>query len=101
MPPALQPWTLVEKVVCWEVWQADMSRVILRIEKPVRLDEQPGVGVEAHIIAVAPVAVRLLAELVSVMKHDALLMIDPELIEIFEPAVKLLASIPGERVHAS
>lgn len=58
--PEIQPWVLLERVVCWEIWQGDMSRVVLRIDKPHRLDEQPQVEMEARLIAGAP---KLLAAL--------------------------------------
>lgn len=86
------PWTLIEKVVCWEIWQADMMRVVLRIDKPHRLDEQARVAEEAKLIANAPDMERLLGKLVTVVKGDALLMYDHQVGQLVDDAERLLGT---------
>jgi hypothetical protein len=50
----VQPWVVIEKAVCFEIWQADMERLIYRLDKPYRLDEQSLAQAEAKLSAAAP-----------------------------------------------
>jgi hypothetical protein len=93
---APQPWTLVEKVVCFEIM--DGERLVARIDRPCRTGDDAKIAAEAKLLASAPEMAKSLGKLVEIVRGDALLMYDPKVGALVDDTEKLLGMAQLERV---
>lgn len=91
MVPALQSWTLVEKVVCFEIM--DGERLVARIDRPCRTGDDVKIAAEAKLLTDAPELAKSLRKLVRIVKCDELLGYDVTALRAVVEAEALIGQV--------